>query len=166
MLTVALCGIASSLLSHALHRITLGGKSAGFTLCKKQFLDFSLLSAGFWPYREWASLVSCLVFSTRAHTSLRTLGGAIPASKYRSSTMVGFRHLVTALHALFRSGFSSWHEMISSRLVLRTQPQNSIMSMLLFLWYLRLLPIPIWDNFLSRLLRVATFIFVLCMCSL
>ena len=47
MLTVALCGIACSLLSHALHRITLGGKSAGFTRRKKQFLDFSLLSAGF-----------------------------------------------------------------------------------------------------------------------
>ena len=31
MLTMALCGIACSLLSHALHRITLGGKSAGFT---------------------------------------------------------------------------------------------------------------------------------------
>ena len=47
MLTVALCGIACSLISHALHRITLGGKSAGFTLRKKQILDFSLLSAGF-----------------------------------------------------------------------------------------------------------------------
>ena len=47
MLTVALCDIACSLLSHALHRITLGGKSAGFTLRKKQFLDSSLLSAGF-----------------------------------------------------------------------------------------------------------------------
>ena len=45
-LTVALCGIACSLLSHALHRITLGGKSAGFTLRKKRFLDFSLLSSG------------------------------------------------------------------------------------------------------------------------
>ena len=108
MLTVALCGIACSLLSHALHRITLGGKSAGFTLRKKQFLDFSLLSAGFWPYKEWGSLVSCLVFSTWAHTSLRVLGGAIPGSKYRSSTLVGFRHPVTALHALFSSGFSFW----------------------------------------------------------
>ena len=46
MLTVALCGIACSLLSHALHRITLGRKSAGFTLRKKQFLDSILLSAG------------------------------------------------------------------------------------------------------------------------
>ena len=45
MLTVALCGISCSLMSHALHRFTLGGKSAGFTLCKKQFIKFSLLSA-------------------------------------------------------------------------------------------------------------------------
>ena len=54
------------------------------------------------------TLVSCLVISTRAHTSLRMSGGAIPASKYRSSTLVGFRHPVTALHALFSSGFSFW----------------------------------------------------------
>ena len=47
MLTVALCGIACSLLSHALHRISLGGKSAEVTLRKKQFLYSSLLSAGF-----------------------------------------------------------------------------------------------------------------------
>ena len=37
--------------------------SADFTLRKKQFLDFSLLSARCFPYKEWASLVSCLVFS-------------------------------------------------------------------------------------------------------
>ena len=42
------------------------------------------------------------------HTSLRMSGGAIPASKYRSSTLVGFRHPVTALHALFSYGFSFW----------------------------------------------------------
>ena len=45
-LTVALCGIVCSLLSHALHRITLGGKSVGFTLRQKQFLDFSLSLPG------------------------------------------------------------------------------------------------------------------------
>ena len=28
-------------------------------------------------------------------------GGAIPANKYRSSTLFGFRHPVTDLHALF-----------------------------------------------------------------
>ena len=54
--------------------------------------------------------VSLIVFCLfiRAHTSLRMSGGAIPASKYRSSTLVGFRHPVTALHALFSSGFSFW----------------------------------------------------------
>ena len=46
-LTVAQCDIACSLLRHALDRIILGWKSAGFTLCKKQFLDCSLLSSGF-----------------------------------------------------------------------------------------------------------------------
>ena len=41
------------------------------------------------------------------------------------------------LHALFSSGplgSVSGHEMILPRLVLRTQPQNSTMPMLLFLW--------------------------------
>ena len=33
-------------------------------------------------------------------------GGAIPASKYTSSTLIGFRHPVTALYALFSSVFS------------------------------------------------------------
>ena len=47
MLTVAPYGIVCSLISHALHRITLGGESAGFTLRKKQFIDFSIVSAGF-----------------------------------------------------------------------------------------------------------------------
>ena len=91
-LTVTLCGVVCSILSHSLHRIILGENSAGFTLRKKQFRNFSLLSAGCCPYREWASLVSCLVFSILAHTSLRMSGGAIPASKYRYSTLVGFRH--------------------------------------------------------------------------
>ena len=107
-LTVTLCGVVCNLLSHSLHRMILGDNSAGFTLCKKKFLDFILLSAGCYPYREWASLVSCLVFSILAHTSLRMSGGAIPASKYRYSPLVDFRHHVTALHALFNSVFSFW----------------------------------------------------------
>ena len=49
-----------------------------------------------------------VVFSILAHTSLRMSGGAIPASKYISSTLVGFWHPVTALHALFSSVFSFW----------------------------------------------------------
>ena len=70
-LTVTLCGVVCNLLSHSLHRMILGDNSAGFTLRKKQFRDFSLLSAGCCPYREWASLVSCLVFSILAHRSLQ-----------------------------------------------------------------------------------------------
>ena len=105
---VTLCGVACSLLSHSLHRMTLGDNSAGFTLRKKQFMDFSLLSAGCFPYREWPSLVSCLVFSILAHTSLRMSGRAIRVSKYRSSILVGFRHSVTAVHAQFSFVFSFW----------------------------------------------------------
>ena len=72
-LTVTVCGAVCNLLSHSLHRMILGDNSAGFTLRKKQFRDFSLLSAGCCPYREWASLVSCFVFSILAHTSLRII---------------------------------------------------------------------------------------------
>ena len=105
-LTVTLCGVVQNLQSYSLHRMILGDNSAGFTLHKNQFLDFGLLSAGCCPYREWTSLVSCLVFYILPHTSLRMSGGAIPASKYISSTLVGFMHPVTALYALFSSVFS------------------------------------------------------------
>ena len=97
-LPITLFGGVCNLLSHSLHSMILGDNSV---LCKKQFLDFILLSAGCFPYKEWTSFVSCLVFSILAHTSLRMSGGAIQASKYRSSTLVVFRHPVTALHALF-----------------------------------------------------------------
>ena len=99
-LTVTLCGVVCNLLSHALHRMILGDNSAGFTLRKKQFLDLSLLTTGCCSYRVWASLVSSLVFSILAHTSLRMSVDAIAASKYR--------HPVTGLHTLFSSIFSFW----------------------------------------------------------
>ena len=60
-LTVTLCGVVCNL-RHSLTHMSLGENSAGFILHTKQFLDFSLVSAGCCPYREWASLVSCLVF--------------------------------------------------------------------------------------------------------
>ena len=103
-LTVTLCGVVCNLLSHLLHRMILRENSAGFTLRKKQFRDFSHISAWCCPYR----VVSCLVFSILAHTSLQMSNGTIPARKYRCSTLVGFRHPVTALHALFSSVFSFW----------------------------------------------------------
>ena len=53
------------------------------------------------------SLDSCFFFSTRAHTSRLISGGAIQASMYRSSTLVGFRQLVIALHAVLCSESST-----------------------------------------------------------
>ena len=85
--------------------MTLGRKFAGFTECMKRFLDFKRLSAEICPCKEWTSLVSCLDFSTLAHTSRLMLGCAIP-DKYNSSTLVGLRHPVIARHALLSSEFS------------------------------------------------------------
>ena len=87
-LTVTLCGVICNLLSHSLHRMTLEDISTGFTLHKKTFLDFSLLSAESEPQPD--------------------VGWGKSASKYRSSTLDGLRHHVTALHALFSSVFSFW----------------------------------------------------------
>ena len=83
--------------------MTLGGKFAGITECRKQFLDFKCHSAGIFPCKEWASFVSCLAVSTLAHTSRLMLGGAIPDNKYNSPILVGLRHPVIARHALLSS---------------------------------------------------------------
>ena len=141
-LTVTLCGVGCNLLSHSFHRMTLGDNSDGFTLRKKQFLDLSLISAVCCPYREWASLVSCLVFSILAHTYLRMSVGTIPARKYRASTLVGFMHHVTALHTLVSSIFSflSWGDLAHTDAAYCV-PQSSLIPMLLFWLYLHLLPI-------------------------
>ena len=96
-------GVLFVLLSHSLHLMTFEGKFAGFTECRKQFLDFKRLSTGICTYKEWASFVSCLALSILAHTSRLMLGGAIPDNKYNSSTFVGLRHHVIARHALLSS---------------------------------------------------------------
>ena len=57
----------------------------GCTLDRKQCLDFKRLEAGILPNRD------SFCFSTLPHTSLLNAGGAIPGSKYKSSTFVGFR---------------------------------------------------------------------------
>ena len=79
--------------------MTLRVKFAGSIECRKHFLDFKRLSAGIFPYKEWASFVSCLAFSTLAHTSRLMLGGTIP-DKCTSSILVGMRHPVIARIAL------------------------------------------------------------------
>ena len=90
---------------HSLRWMTFAGKSAGRTELRKHYL-FKRLSAGIWPCREWAAFVSCFFFSTLAHISLLMSGGAIPASRYSFSTLVGFKHPVIHLHASFISGSS------------------------------------------------------------
>ena len=164
-LTVTLCGVVCYLLSHSLHRMILGENSESFTLRKKQFRDFSLLSAGCCPYREWASLVSCLVFSILAHTSHRMSDGAIPASKYRYSTLVGFRYHVTARHALFSSVFSfwAWGDLAQTGSAYSATECRNANAVVLIVFAFA----PHFEfDFLNRLLRVATFIFVLCICCL
>ena len=94
----------SCLSSLAIHCILLlPWKFAGFTECRKQFLDFKRLSAVDFPYKEWPSFVFCLTFSTLSHTSRLMLAAAIPDNKYNSSTLVGLRHSVIARHALLSS---------------------------------------------------------------
>ena len=73
-------------------------ESAGRTELRKHSL-FRRFSAGIWPCGEWAAFDSCFFFSTLAHTSLLMSGGAIPTSRYSSSTLVGLKHPVIDLHA-------------------------------------------------------------------
>ena len=147
--------------------MTFAGKSAGRTELRKHFL-FKRLSAGTLPCREWATFVSCFFFSTLAHTSLLMSGGAIPASRYSSSTLVGLRHPVINLHYTcviqFRIQFESmWRSSpnwacVYSCVVRQRQCCCSngacVTTDLEF------------DNLFMRLFRVAIFIFVLCMCCL
>ena len=50
---------------------------------------------------------SCFVISTRAHTSRLILGGEIPAYRYMSPALGGFRQPVIALHTVLSSESST-----------------------------------------------------------
>ena len=52
------------------------------------------------------SLFTCFAISILADPSLLISGGAILASNYKSSTLIGFKYPVIALHAWLSSGFS------------------------------------------------------------
>ena len=93
----------SCLSSLAIHCILGGSLQVSQSVGSSFLIDFKRLSAGIFPCKEWSSFVSCLAFSTLAHTSRLMLGGAIPDSKYNSSTLVGLRHPVIARHALLSS---------------------------------------------------------------
>ena len=91
--------------------LTLEENSAGFTLRKKAVPGHQHSLCKGIPNTHIESRRHCFlfgIFHSSAHTSLRMSGGAIPAIKYRSSILVGIRHTVTALHALFRFVFSFW----------------------------------------------------------
>ena len=66
-LTAQLCCAKFCRCCRSLQRMTFAGKSAGRTELRKHSL-FKRLSAGTWPYREWAAFVSCFFISTLAHT--------------------------------------------------------------------------------------------------
>ena len=73
MLTEVRWGVLSVLLSHSLHIMTLGGKFAGFTECRKQFLDFMRLSAVICAHnterglRLFLTYLLLLLLSTHSH---------------------------------------------------------------------------------------------------
>ena len=104
-LTAQLCCAKFCRRCYSLQRMSLAGKSAGRTELRRHSL-FKRLSACIWPCREWPAFVSCFCFFTLAHTSLLMSGGAILASRYSSSTLVGLKHPVIDIHASFSSGSS------------------------------------------------------------
>ena len=108
-LTAQLCCAKFCRCCHSLQWMTFAGTSAGRTELRKHSL-FKRLSAGIWPCREWAAFVSCFFFSTLAHTGTSFLmsGGAIPASRYSSSTLVGLKH-----HQGSHSHGKSWKKKLS-----------------------------------------------------
>ena len=78
--------------------------SRGSTEWRKLCLDFSLFLAGSCSYRGCRGSFSCLSLSSWDETARLICGGAIPHTKYRSSTLVGLRHPEMALHVAFRTG--------------------------------------------------------------
>ena len=102
-----------SLFRYSLHLIILAGKLAGCTLDRKKCLDFRHMATGLWQNREWVSLVGCFCVSTLSQTFLLIAGGTIPNIKYKSSTLVGFRHHVADRHAWFcsESRFLAWADL-------------------------------------------------------
>ena len=164
-LTAQLCCAKFCRCCHPLQRMTFAGKSAGRTELRKHSL-FKCLSAGIWPCRGWATFVSCFLFSTLAHTHLLMSGGAIPASRYSFSTLVGLKHPVIDLHASFSSGCSleACGDLAQTGHAYSAAEQDSANAVVLIVVALQ--PHLEFDNFFRRLFREATFIFVLCMCFL
>ena len=104
--------------------------------------------------------------SIRTHKSLLISGGTNLASMYKSSALVGFRYPVIALHAGLSSGsrrcvcFDLDH---TAAAYSATEYHKAIAVVLIVLAFVPHLE---FVSFLRTLCRVATFIYLLCMCSL
>ena len=83
-LTVQLCCAKFCRCCHSLQRMTFAGKSAGRTELRKHPL-FKRLSAGTWPYREWAAFVSCCCLRTPITLAS---GGGVRCSRLWSSSQL------------------------------------------------------------------------------
>ena len=131
-LTAQLCDAMFCRCCYSLQRITFTErKSAGRTEQRKHSL-FTRLSHGTWSCREWAAFVSCFFFSTLAHTYLLMSGGAIPVSRYSSSTLIILRHPVIVLHASFCSGSSLEECGDLAKLGMRIQARSKTAPLRLF----------------------------------
>ena len=107
----------------------------------------------------------CLVRSMLAHTSLLMSGGAIPANKYKSFTYVDLRHPVITRHTLssYGSNMSAYvdfaHIDIGAAYSAIDLHRASAVVLIVFAF----VPYFELDIFFKRLLRVASFILLLCM---
>ena len=70
----------------------------------KLFLDLRSFLGRLWPCSGCLLSFTCFSRSRWAVTLLLTAGGAIPARRYKFSTLVGGRHPVMALQASFSTG--------------------------------------------------------------
>ena len=111
-------------------------------------------------------MLTCLVLSICAHTSLLISDGAIPASKYKTSTLVGFRHLVIAIHDWLTSGSSrcvcfDLHHTGAAYSTAEYHKTNAVVLIVL-----ACVPYLEFASFFKRSFHVTTSMFVFCMCSL
>ena len=111
----SMCDFSCSLALQFAHRTVFAEKSIGCTFGRKGCLDFRCAGAGVCPNKECLTSFVCFVLYTLTDTSLLISGGggAIPAIKYKSSTLVSFRQPVINRHAWFRTGFSlfAWDDL-------------------------------------------------------
>ena len=72
--------------------------------CMKLFLDLRRFLGRLWPCSGCLLSFTCFSRSRWAVTLLLAAGGAIPARRYKFSTLVGCRHPVMARQASFSTG--------------------------------------------------------------